>query len=137
MGKPLYIPSTHPDFAKREIQNPSLRPQDLYLRVDWQTLRRLPLSGSIVFNFKALFTPMTEFEDEPYIPSLVLKVLNDGMKNLLKYKGTWHVEHVAKSLLAQYERRQIEKGIIETDWKHQTLDENPFFPGWERKWNLK
>ncbi|RSL76974.1 hypothetical protein CEP51_009484 [Fusarium floridanum] len=137
IGQPLFLPSDHPDFSHRDSQNPSLTPKDLHLRVDWQTLRRLPLSGAIVFNFKALFTPMSEFRDEPYIPSLVLKVLNEGKENLMKYKGTWHVEHVAKPTLKEWVREQVEKGLIPEDWEPRTLDENPFFPGWERKWNLE
>ncbi|KAJ0385884.1 hypothetical protein COL922a_005475 [Colletotrichum nupharicola] len=134
MGQPLYLPADHPDIAHRESQNPDLKPEDVYLRVDWQTLRRLPLSGAVVFNFKALFTPLSEFKDEPYIPSIVLKVLNEGKDNILKYKGVWHVEHVAKPTLEAYERFQIETGMMEKDWTHQTLAEAPFFPGWERKW---
>ncbi|KPM34258.1 hypothetical protein AK830_g12316 [Neonectria ditissima] len=137
IGEPLYLPADHPDFGHREVQNPSLKPEDLNLRVDWQTLRRLPLSGAIVFSFKALFTPISEFRDEPYIPSIVLKVLNEGKENLMKYKGTWHVEHVAKPALERYERFQVEEGLIEKDWKVQTLDESPFFQGWERKWRLE
>ncbi|KAF4971756.1 hypothetical protein FSARC_1505 [Fusarium sarcochroum] len=135
VGKPLFIPSEDPEFKTREHQSPSLTEDEVHLRVDWQTLRRLPLSGAIVFNFKALFTPMSEFRDEPYIPSLVLKVLNEGKENIMRYKGTWHVEHVAKPTLKKWEREQIEKGLIPGDWEPTTLAENPFFPGWERKWN--
>ncbi|KFA53801.1 hypothetical protein S40293_01732 [Stachybotrys chartarum IBT 40293] len=133
IGQPLYLPADHPDFDHRKSQNPDLTPEDLFLRVDWQTLRRLPLSGAIVFNFKALFTPLTGFKDEPYIPSLVLKVLNEGKENIMKYKGTWHVEHVAKPALEAYEKYQVENGLMKSGWSPQTLDEAPFFPGWERK----
>ena len=133
-GQPLYLPGDHPDFAHREVQDQKLRPEDIHLRVDWQTLRRLPLSGGIVFNFKALFTPMSEFRDEPYIPSIVLKVINEAKPSLLKYKGSWHVEHVAKPALEEYEQFQIREGLIKPDWEVRTLDEYPFFSGWERKW---
>lgn len=137
IGEPLYLPADHPDFAHRDSQNPSLQASDLNLRVDWQTLRRLPLSGAVVFNFKALFTPLTEFRDEPCIPSLVLKVLNEGKENIMKYKGTWHVEHVAKPALEAYARWQVQEGMMSEGWAVQTLDENPFFAGWERKWRYK
>lgn len=133
IGQPLFLPTDHPDWSNRDFQNQSLSEEDLFLRVDWQTLRRLPLSGAIVFNFKALYTPITEFADEPYIPSLVLKVLNDGEEGIMKYKGTWHVEHIAKPALRTYEQKQIEDGVIEKDWTVQTLEESPFFRGWERK----
>lgn len=133
-GKPLYMPPHHPNYYRLSVQDPALKPEDVHLRVDWQTLRRLPLSGAIVFNFKCLFTPITKFADEPYIPSLALKVITDGKPSLLANKGTWYVEHVAKPTFKKYEEEQIEKGLIEKGWEHQTLDESPFFPGWERKW---
>ncbi|KAF6818877.1 hypothetical protein CMUS01_11823 [Colletotrichum musicola] len=133
-GQPLYLPVDDPGFAHRQVQDPDLTPVDVHLRVDWQTLRRLPLSGAVVFNFKALFTPLTEMANEPYIPSIVLKVLNEGKENILKYKGTWHVEHIAKPALEEYERRQVETGMIEKNWTPHTLAEAPFFPGWESKW---
>lgn len=53
----------------------------------------------------------------------------------MKYKNTWHVEHVTLPAMEEYEREQKEKGLIPEDWKVQTLDEHPFFPGWEEKWH--
>ncbi|KIW02114.1 uncharacterized protein PV09_06605 [Verruconis gallopava] len=134
VDQPLYMPPGDPHELHRDSQNPNLKLEQCHLRVDWQTLRRLPLSAGVVFNFKALFTPVTEFRDEPYIPALVLKVLNEGKENLMKYKNTWHVEHVVKPALAQWAKEQEEKGVVQKDWKVQTLDESPFFPGWEEKW---
>ncbi|KAK1960965.1 hypothetical protein LY78DRAFT_696462 [Colletotrichum sublineola] len=136
MGQPLFLPSEDPKFADRESQNPNLKPEDVHLRVDWQTLRRLPLSGAVVFNFKALFTPLNEFKTEPYIPSILLKVLEEGKESILEYKGVWHVEHVAKPALKEFERFQIENGLIEKNWEPHTLPESPFFRGWEKKWTV-
>jgi len=99
------------------------------------------LSGGIVFNFTALFTPMTEFRDEPYIPALMTKILKEGKKTLMEYKGTWHVEHVCIPALEEYNREQVEKGLVkpenenEKTWTEGTLDEYPYFPGWEEKWH--
>ena len=134
VDQPLYMPPGDPHEKYRDFQSPDLDTSRIHLRVDWQTLRRLPLSGGIIFNFKALFTPLTEFRDEAYIPSLVLKVMNEGKENLMKYKNTWHVEHVVKPALEQYRQEQIEKGMIEKDWEVRTLDESPYFPNWEEKW---
>ena len=133
-GQPLHLPPVQSNYRRRAYQDPSLKPEDIYLRTDWQTLRRLPLSGAIVFSFKALFTPLAEFEDEPYIPSLLFKILDEGKDELMEHKGTRHVEHVAKPILKEFERRQIEKGLMPRDWEPRTLDESPFFPGWDRKW---
>ncbi|KND90844.1 hypothetical protein TOPH_04658 [Tolypocladium ophioglossoides CBS 100239] len=130
IGQPLFLPTDHADWSHRDSQNPSLRPDDLFLRVDWQTLRRLPLSGGIVFNFKALFTPLTQFQHEPYVPLLVLKILSEGEEGIMRYKGTWHVEHIARPALEEYARAQLERGLVEKDWTERTLDEYPFFPGY-------
>lgn len=120
-----------------DFQSPDLTLDRLHLRVDWQTLRRLPLSGAVVFNFKALFTPIAEFRDEPYIPSIILKVCKEGKENLLKYKNTWHTEHIAIPALEQFEKEQIEKGMIEKDWNVETLAEHPWYPTWEEKWHRR
>lgn len=135
IDQPLYMPPGDPHEQLREIQNPEHTIDRCHLRVDWQTLRRLPLSGAVVFNFKGLFTPVMEFRDEPYIPSLILKVLKEGKPNIMEYKNTWHTEHVVIPALEEYEQEQISKGLIEKDWEVKSMDEHPYFPGWEEKWH--
>ncbi|KAK8231770.1 hypothetical protein HDK77DRAFT_398693 [Phyllosticta capitalensis] len=135
VDEPLYMPDGDPHMAYRDIQDPSLDISRINLRVDWQTLRRLPLSGAIVFNFKAVFTPVAKFRHEPYVPSIVLKVVKEGKENLMKYKNTWHTEHVAIPALEAYEKEQVEKGLIPKDWEVHTLEQYPYFPGWEKQWH--
>lgn len=130
VGKPLFAPPGSHHLAIREIQDEKVGIEDVNLRVDWQTLRRLPLSGAVVFNFKALFTPVTEFRDERGVPGLVLKVLKEGKRSLMEYKGTWHVEHVVVSKLEEWVREQ---GMEEVEVS--TLEKAPFFEGWEEKWH--
>lgn len=126
-----------PHEKYRDFQSPDLTIDRTNLRVDWQTLRRLPLSGAIVFNFKAVFTNISEFRDEPGIPSLVLKVCKEGKQNLMAYKNTWHTEHIVLPAMEEYKKEQEEKGLIRKDWKVETLDESPFYPGWEEKWHTQ
>lgn len=114
---------------KRE--NPNLRIEDVYLRIDWQTLRRLPQSKAILFNFKALFTPVTQLQEEPYIPQLILKVLKEGPASIKKYKGWSHLEHRLLPALEVYARDQVSRGLVPEGWQERTLDEQPFFPGWQ------
>ena len=134
VDQPLYMPPGDPHEKYRDFQAPELTLDRIHLRVDWQTLRRLPLSAGIVFNFKALFTPVAEFRDEAFIPALVLKVLNDGKENLMKYKNTWHIEHVVKPRLEEWKAEQERDGVVPKNWVEHTLDESPWFPGWEEKW---
>jgi len=136
VGQPLYMQPDHPHFELRQHQDPNLRLEDIYLRVDWQILRRLPRSQAVVFNYKALFTPLIEFRSEPYIPKLVAKIMREGKPSLMAYKGTWHIEHVVLPALDEWAKEQEEKGDVPKDWNPRTLDEDPFFPGWEKKWNV-
>jgi hypothetical protein len=140
VGAPLFMPPGDPHEAARAVQAEALRVEDLNLRVDWQTLRRLPLSGAVVFNFKALFTPLVEFRNEAYIPALLLKICKEGKENLMAYKNTWHVEHVAIPELERYAEEQREKGMVRgekegEEWTVETLPMSPYFPGWEEKWH--
>ena len=107
---------------------------DIRLRCDAQTLRRLPLSGAIVFNFKAIFTPLVELRDEAFVPALMAKVLREGKRNLMEYKCVEHVRRVAMEACEGWAQEQVEKGVVPRGWEVGTLDESPFFPGWEEKW---
>ncbi|OTB00925.1 hypothetical protein M426DRAFT_323914 [Hypoxylon sp. CI-4A] len=135
IDQPLFMPPGDPHESVRDHQSESLARSRVHLRVDWQTLRRLPLSGAVVFNFKALFTPLDELRDEPYVPGLVLKVLREGKENIMRYKSTWHVEHVVVPSLEEFANEQVEKGVVERDWEVKTLDDSPYFPGWQEKWH--
>ncbi|KAL5343501.1 hypothetical protein BJX70DRAFT_171060 [Aspergillus crustosus] len=137
IGEPLYMPPGDPHEKLRTFQDPNLRLEDCNLRVDWQTLRRLPLSGAVIFNFKALFTPVSEFRDEPCIPALVAKVMKEGKENLMKYKATWHVEHVILSKFEEWAREQEESGLAPRNWEVATLDDSPWFKNWQEKWHRK
>ena len=138
VDEPLYMAPGDPlENVFKTKQAPELDASRIHLRVDRQTLRRLPLSSGIVFNFKALFTPLTDLKEEPYIPSLCLKVLKEGNEDILNYKNTWHTEHVVLPAFEMYEKEQIEKGLIEKNWEVRTLDEAPFYPGWEERWRTR
>lgn len=137
---PLFSsPEVVPDWKRSAFAaNPEeLRVEDLRLRCDWQTLRRLPLSGAIVFNFKAVFDPFTDLREEPYIPALLLKVLREGKENLITYKCVEHVRQVAMEALEAWSREQVEAGVVPERWDPATLDESPFYPGWEERWRAR
>ncbi|KAG2421797.1 hypothetical protein HFD88_005773 [Aspergillus terreus] len=132
-GKTLLLPKDHPEILKEPRQDPDLSLEDCYLRVDWQTLRRLPLSGAVVFNFKAHFTPAAEFWDEPGISRLLLKILKDSKRSLMEYKKTWPAEHVVVPHLEQWVEEQENVGLVDRDPEVSTLEDSPYFPGWEAK----
>jgi Protein of unknown function (DUF3445) len=101
------------------------------LRIDWQTARRLPLTGAIAFNFKALFTPLPDIIKEPFVPALALKVLTDGKEHILKYKGVSRTSRVVKRALKRFAMEQVKMGMVPADWEVSTLNEAPFYPDWK------
>lgn len=135
VDEPLYMPPGDPHERHRDLQTPGLGLSRCNLRVDWQTLRRLPLSGAVVFNFKAVFTPVAEFRDEAFVPALLLKVLREGKTSIMRYKSTWHTEHAVVPALEGFAAEQVQKGVVPEDWEPHTLEESPFYPGWREKWH--
>jgi hypothetical protein len=135
IGQPLYLQPGDEAWSWRETGLPDLKVEDIFLRVDWQTLRRLPRSRAIVFNFKPIFTPITSFRNEPYIPRLLLKILREAKRPLLEGKATPHIERTLIPALEEWSLEQGEKGRVPKEWKERTLNEYPFFPGWANQMN--
>ncbi|KAE8316245.1 hypothetical protein BDV41DRAFT_585636 [Aspergillus transmontanensis] len=135
IDQPVHMPPGDPIALRHETQDPDIALDRYHLRVDWQALRRLPVSAAMVFSFKVLFTPVTQFQNEPYIPSLFLKNYREAKPNLLKHKNIWHTEATILPALELWEREQKEQGIIPEDWQPATLDDYPYYPGWEERWN--
>lgn len=133
LGQPLYLQSDTPEWTEHKREDPNLRIEDVYLRVDWQTLRRIPQSQAIVFNFKALFTPVTHFQDEPYVPQLVGRVLKEAREPIREYKGWKHLEHKLIPALDKWAKEQVVRGLVPEGWEERTLDENPFYPRWNEE----
>ncbi|KAL1888547.1 hypothetical protein Sste5346_009503 [Sporothrix stenoceras] len=125
-GKPLFVP--HDDDRPN-------RDGGLHFRCDWQTLRRLPLTGAIVFNFKATFTLLTDLRTEPYVPALLHQILNEGDQRLVTPgKCMEHTRQDVLPPLRSWADEQAKAGVVPDDWEPRTLDESPFYPGWEAVW---
>ncbi|KAL4886157.1 hypothetical protein BJY04DRAFT_213690 [Aspergillus karnatakaensis] len=136
--KPLFVtPEEYALNAGTRHQGETVPIEQCYLRVDWQTLRRLPLSGAIVFNFKAVFTPMVALREEPYVPALLYKQVTEGKRVITEPKVHGHLLPVVLVALERWKGEQVEKGLVERDWEVETLKESPFFPGWEDIWKRR
>lgn len=136
--QPLFVPpEEYAQNAGTRHQGEKVSIDQCYLRCDWQTLRRLPLSGGVVFNFKAVFTPMTELRNEPFIPSLLYKQITASKPLLTDSKVHAHIRPVVLEALQGWKQEQIEQGLIPPDWEESTLSESPFYPGWEERWRKR
>ena len=71
----LFQPRTPP-------QTPGIDPADLWFRVEWQTLRRLPITGAILFTIRTYVEKMSDFMTREYavvhdIGDLINKIPED------------------------------------------------------------
>jgi hypothetical protein len=100
--------------------------KDFVVRVDRQSLRRLPRSKAIIFTNHPIMYSIDEMKDEPLVPSLMKKILFEGPPDIVKYKNFQvfrdHIEPYLQSLID----RQMDLGIITKDTPVKTLPTYPF-----------
>ncbi|TLS26124.1 hypothetical protein PpBr36_04783 [Pyricularia pennisetigena] len=125
-------------WSRCAVPEQDLKLEDVQLRCDWQTLRRLPCSGAVAFNFKAVFTPLSRLRTEPFVPALLATVLRAGRPALVvPHKAVAHVRELVLPALDRWAEEQVEGGVVPRGWEAATLDEHPFYPGWEERWRAE
>lgn len=65
------------------------------------------------------------------MPSLLLKNYREAKRELLRHKNAWHTEMTVVPALERWEEEQKRDGVVPVDWEVATLDEYPYYPGWE------
>ncbi|KAJ8100882.1 hypothetical protein POJ06DRAFT_249745 [Lipomyces tetrasporus] len=96
------------------------------VRVCRQTLRRLPKSQAIIFSNHPIFYSIEEMKDEPFVPSMLKKVVLEGPDKILKYKGFEKCDQHLIPYLDRLIQRQIDLGIIKADDPLRTRPSYPF-----------
>ena len=66
---------------------PAPTPEMLRLRVERQTLRRLPKSGAVVFTIRTYIVPMEEIGNEPGVPERLSSAIKSWSEEVAEYKG--------------------------------------------------
>ncbi|KAI8978285.1 hypothetical protein BD414DRAFT_580100 [Trametes punicea] len=92
-----------------------LRPEDLWLRIDHQTFRKLPHTNAIIFGVRPIMRRVEDLADSPLIPSLMEKVHTESAEHLLKYKGIAKYGDLLLPYLRELVKRQIQRGLISPD----------------------
>lgn len=101
-------------------------PKDFVVRVERQTLRRLPKSGAIIFTNHPIFYSIEEMKDEPLIPSLLKKILYEGPEKIVRYKHFELFRDLISGYLDKLIERQLDMGLITKDTPLRTLPTYPF-----------
>lgn len=101
-------------------------PREFNVRVERQTLRRLPKSRAIIFTNHPIFYSIDEMKDEPMVPSLLKKIIYEAPEGIIKYKNFDVIRDHISGYLDGLIQRQKDKGIIEEDTPLKTLPTYPF-----------
>lgn len=96
------------------------------VRIERQALRRLPKSQAIIFTNHPIFYSFEEMKDEPMIPSIIRKHLEEGPQEIIMYKNFDKIKHLILPYIKQLEQRQLDLGIILKDEPVKTRSAYPF-----------
>ena len=70
-----------------ELADSQLKIEDIRLRHERQTLRRLPKTGAILFTVRTYLTPLKDLEDEPESVKELLGAIRALPEDMAIYKG--------------------------------------------------
>ncbi|KAK9453101.1 hypothetical protein V1511DRAFT_505645 [Dipodascopsis uninucleata] len=96
------------------------------IRVCRQTLRRLPKSQAIIFSNHPIFYSIEEMKDEPFVPSILKKVIYEGPEKILKYKSFEKFDTHLMPYIDSLIQRQYDLGIIKPEDDIRTRPSYPF-----------
>lgn len=104
----------------------SIDPKEFNIRVERQTLRKLPKTRAVIFTNHPVFYSIEEMKDEPMVPSLLRKILYEGPQDIIKYKNFEFFRDHIVGYLDELVQRQKDLGIILEDCPLKTLPSYPF-----------
>lgn len=116
---PKFVPNLEMDMNNTDAK-------EFNVRVERQTLRRLPKSNAIIFTNHPIFYSLEEMKDEPLVPSLLKKIIYEGPEKIIKYKNFAFIRDHISGYLDTLIKRQIDKKLIDEDTPIKTLPTYPF-----------
>ena len=96
------------------------------VRVERQTLRKLPKSRVVVFTNHPIFYRICDMADEPGVPSILLKWVTEVHEDIAAYKEVHKYRDHLVPYLQQLVAAQVQKGIIPSDHVVETAAGYPF-----------
>lgn len=109
-----------------EKVNSDVQPTEFNVRVERQTLRRLPKSRAIIFTNHPVFYSIDEMKDEALIPSLIRKIIFEAPEGICKYKNFGVFRDHILPYLEKLIDRQKKMGLITEETPVKTLPTYPF-----------
>lgn len=90
-------------------------PETLRLRSERQTLRRLPITGAVIFTIRIYMTPLEELGREKQVPGRLASSMRNWPTEVSNYKGKdrgeWY--QIVLAYLDKCHQQQVDRGEIE------------------------
>ncbi|KAK9462149.1 uncharacterized protein V1516DRAFT_673890 [Lipomyces oligophaga] len=83
----------------------------LYFRSERQSLRRLPISGGVVFTIRTYFVPIVKIAQEPYVPGRLADGIRAWADDVSLYKGKEKYGDLILSYLDEQHKKQLSNGL--------------------------
>ena len=101
----LFLPDSGPVRARQPLIAPKDAGRDLYLRMERQTLRRLPSTGGLLFTIRIWRHPLEDLRADPDrltgFAGAWERVTRDEGKTFRDYKGLGPLEGLVRAFLAE------------------------------------
>jgi len=110
------------DATTRTPSGPSIR--QMRLRMERQSLRRLPRTGAICFTIRTYSVPLEELAHEPGVPGRAASAIRSWPEDVSGYKNRDQFAEYVLQYLDECHRKQVEEGTIQQD--ERPLTEYPF-----------
>ena len=99
----LFLPSSAPIRAQVPDIHPSKADDELFVRIERQTLRVLP-SGGVLFTIRIWRDKLAELRAHPDLMTAFAKAWREAPQDFRGYKGLAHYDHLIEAFLADLPR---------------------------------
>ncbi|KAK2738345.1 mannosyltransferase [Myotisia sp. PD_48] len=97
-----------------------------YFRSERQSLRRLPISGAVVFTIRTYFEPVTRIVAEPYVPGRLASAIRSWGEDVSRYKGREKYGEVLLEFLDMKHQEQVRDGLKDGEGEEDKVRQYPF-----------
>lgn len=97
-----------------DLATPIQRPQDLVMRTERQTLRKLPKSGAVLFTIHTHMVPIEVMAKEPGVPGRLAYAMRNWPEDVSWYKAASLYREVVLPFLDEAHQDQVRSGIVTT-----------------------
>lgn len=94
--------------------------EKINLRVERQTLHRLPRTGGVVFTIRTYQLPITELARHDHVPGKLASAVRSWTEQVGVYKGAYKYRDVLLKYLDDAHDEQIRRGLVEHGEDHKS-----------------